>query len=155
MAVRTIRTEGDEALRKRCKEVKNVDERVRALLDDMMDTLHATEGAAALAANQVGILKRLVVIDYCGCVLKLVNPVIVGRDGVQECLEGCLSFPGRIATTIRPQSVTVQALDENGKVVLLTGEGELAKCYCHELEHLDGEVFLDRAVEVHNLDKPL
>ena len=68
MAVRTIRTEGDEALRKRCKEVKNVDERVRALLDDMMDTLHATEGAAALAANQVGILKRLVVIDYCGCV---------------------------------------------------------------------------------------
>lgn len=79
-----------------------MDERVRALLDDMMDTLHATEGAAALAANQVGILKRLVVIDYCGCVLKLVNPVIVGRDGVQECLEGCLSFPGRIATTIRP-----------------------------------------------------
>ena len=104
MAVRTIRTEGDEALRKRCKEVKNVDERVRALLDDMMDTLHATEGAAALAANQVGILKRLVVIDYCGCVLKLVNPVIVGRDGVQECLEGCLSFPGRIATTIRPSA---------------------------------------------------
>ena len=87
MAVRSIRTEGDEALRKRCKEVKTVDERVRALLDDMMDTLHATDGAAALAANQLGILKRLVVIDYCGYVLKLVNPVIVGRDGVQECLE--------------------------------------------------------------------
>lgn len=90
------------------------------------------------------------VIDYCGYVLKLVNPVIVGRDGVQECLEGCLSFPGRIAKTIRPQSVTVQALDENGEELLLTGEGEMAKCFCHELEHLDGEVFLDKAVEVHS-----
>ena len=129
MAVRSIRTEGDEALRKRCKEVKTVDERVRALLDDMMDTLHATDGAAALAANQVGILKRLVVIDYCGYVLKLVNPVIVGRDGVQECLEGCLSFPGRIAKTIRPKSVTVQALDENGEELLLTGEGEMTGRY--------------------------
>ena len=150
MAVRSIRTEGDEALRKRCKEVKTVDERVRALLDDMMDTLHATDGAAALAVNQVGILKRLVVIDYCGYVLKLGNPVIVGRDGDQECLEGCLSFPGRIAKTIRPKSVTVQALDENGEELLLTGEGEMAKCFCHELEHLDGEVFLDKAVEVHS-----
>ena len=144
MAVRSIRTEGDEALRKRCKEVKTVDERVRALLDDMMDTLHATDGAAALAANQVGILKRLVVIDYCGYVLKLVNPVIVGRDGVQECLEGCLSFPGRIAKTIRPKSVTVQALDENGEELLLTGEGEMAKCFCHELEHLDGHLYVEK-----------
>lgn len=147
MAVRTIRIEGDEALRKRCKTVKAVDDHIRLLLDDMMDTLHATDGAAALAANQVGILKRLVVIDYCGNVLKLVNPVIVGRSGVQECIEGCLSFPGRIARTIRPQSVTVQALDENGEEVLLTGEGEMAKCFCHEIEHLDGEVFLDKAVE--------
>ena len=155
MAVRSIRTEGDEALRKRCKEVKTVDERVRALLDDMMDTLHATDGAAALAANQVGILKRLVVIDYCGYVLKLVNPVIVGRDGVQECLEGCLSFPGRIAKTIRPKSVTVQALDENGEELLLTGEGEMAKCFCHELEHLDGHLFVehtDRLYTVEELD---
>ena len=150
MAVRIIRIDGDEALRKHCKTVAKVDDHIRRLLDDMMDTLHATDGAAALAANQVGILKRLVVIDYCGHVLKLVNPVIVGRDGVQTCIEGCLSFPGRIAKTIRPKSVTVQALDENGEERLITGEGEMAKCFCHELEHLDGEVFLDKAVEVHS-----
>ena len=90
MAVRTIRTEGDEALRKRCKEVKNVDERVRALLDDMMDTLHATEGAAALAANQVGILKRLVVIDYCGCVL---------RTGRRSCSPARERWPNVTATS--------------------------------------------------------
>lgn len=147
MAIRKLRYEGDEILRKKCKEVTRVDDRIRVLLEDMMDTLHNTDNGAALAANQVGILKRLVVIDYCGQYLKLVNPVIVGSSGTQECIEGCLSFPGRFVKTIRPQTVTVQALNENGDPLLLTGQDEMAKCFCHELEHLDGEIFLDKAVE--------
>ena len=147
MAVRNLRYEGDAALKKICKEVKTVDDRVRMLLDDMMDTLHEFPNGAALAANQVGIMKRLVVIDYEDQYLKLVNPKIIGTSGEQECLEGCLSFPERFGKTIRPQTVTIQALDENGKELILTGEGEMAKCFCHEIEHLDGKVFTDRVLE--------
>lgn len=149
MAVRNIRRKGDEALRKKCKEVTEVNDRIRGLLDDMMDTLHATQNGAALAANQVGILKRLVVIDYHDTVLKLVNPRIVESSGTQECMEGCLSFPGVFGKTIRPQNVVVSALDENGSELTLEGEGEMAKCFCHELEHLDGTVFLDHALELY------
>lgn len=148
MAIRQMRYNDDAILRKRCKEVETVDDKIREMLDDMLDTLRHTENGAALAANQVGILKRLVVIDYCDQCLKLVNPKIIGRSGTQECIEGCLSFPGQFAKTIRPQKVTIQALDEHGQELILTGEGEMAKCYCHELEHLDGGIFLDKAVEM-------
>nr|WP_095171394.1 MULTISPECIES: peptide deformylase [Blautia] len=106
-----------------------------------------TENGAALAANQVGILKRLVVIDYLDQTLKLINPQIIGSSGVQECIEGCLSFPNRFVKTIRPQRVTIRAVNENGEEIILTGEDEMAKCFCHELEHLDGVVFLDKAVK--------
>lgn len=147
MPVRQLRYNDDEILRKRCKDVPIVDDKIRQILDDMMDTLHQTQNGAALAANQVGILKRLVVIDYCEYFLKLVNPKIVGYSGVQECIEGCLSFPDRFAKTIRPQRVTVQALNEDGEEVLITGENEMAKCFCHEIEHLDGIIFLDKAIE--------
>ncbi len=147
MAIREIRFDGDEALTKRCKEVTIVDDHIRVLLDDMMDTLHITDNGAALAANQVGILRRLVVIDFEDKYLKLVNPKIIGSSGVQECIEGCLSYPGRFGKTIRPQSVTIQALDENGEKIILTGDGDMAKCFCHELEHLDGDVFLDKVFE--------
>lgn len=147
MAIRKMRYSGDAILRKKCKYVTVVDDHIRQLLDDLMDTLHATENGAAMAANQVGILKRLVVIDYCDQYLKLVNPEIIEQTGEQYCIEGCLSFPGRYARTIRPMTVTVRALNENGEEVLLTGEGDMAKCFCHELEHLDGVVFLDHAVE--------
>lgn len=116
-------------------------------LDDMLDTLHNTDNGAAIAANQVGILRRLVVIDYCDTVLKLVNPVIIESSRTQECIEGCLSFPNIYMKTIRPQKVTVQALDETGQVITVDGEGEMAKCFCHELEHLDGKVFIDTAIE--------
>ncbi|PXV93801.1 peptide deformylase [Lachnotalea glycerini] len=147
MAIREIRFDGDEILTKRCKEVTVVDDHIRSLLEDMMDTLHITPNGAALAANQVGVLRRLVVIDFDDKHLKLVNPKIIGSSGVQECIEGCLSYPGRFGKTIRPQSVTVQALDENGEEIILTGEREMAKCFCHEIEHLDGEVFLDKVIE--------
>ena len=147
MAIRQMRYDGDDVLRKKCKEVTEVNDRIRMYLDDMLDTLHATENGAALAANQVGILRRLVVIDYCDMVLKLVNPVIIEKSGTQECVEACLSFPGRCAKTIRPQKVTVKALNEKGEEIIVEGEDEMAKCFCHELEHLDGENFLDHAVE--------
>lgn len=147
MAIRNLRYKGDSMLRKRCKEVTQIDDKIRQILEDMMDTLHDTECGAALAANQVGILRRLVVIDYCGYTLKLVNPQIIGFSGAQECIEGCLSFPNQFVKTIRPQKVTVQAWNEKGEEIIVTGEDEMAKCFCHELEHLDGEIFLDKAIE--------
>ena len=119
----------------------------------MLDTLHETENGAALAANQVGVLKRLVVIDFNDTRLKLVNPKMISQSGVQECVEGCLSFPNRFVKTIRPQKVTIQALNEYGEEIIVDGEDEMAredemaKCFCHELEHLDGMIFLDKAIE--------
>lgn len=147
MATRNIRYNNDPILRKKCKEVKVIDDKIKQTLNDMLETLHETENGAALAANQVGILKRLVVIDYCDTLLKLVNPKIIGCSGVQECVEGCLSFPNRFVKTIRPQKVIIQAQNEYGEEIIVTGEDEMAKCFCHELEHLDGEIFLDKAVE--------
>lgn len=149
MALRAIRINDDPILKKHCKKVEVVDDKIRQILNDMLDTLHATSNGAAIAAPQVGILKRLVVIDMgelSNGVLKLVNPEIIDQEGEQLCEEGCLSFPDRWAQTRRPNRVTVKALDENGNPVTLTGEGDLSKCFCHELDHLDGIVFLDKAV---------
>lgn len=148
MALRNLRYEDDEILRKKSREVPEVNDKIRQLLDDMADTMYALGNGAGLAACQVGILKRLVVIDMGdGHLMKLVNPRIIGSSGVQECLEGCLSFPDRFGKTVRPQKVIVQALDENGGEQILTGEGELAKCFCHEIDHLNGIVLPDRVTE--------
>ncbi len=147
MAIRQIRYNEDAILKKKCKSVTSIDDKIRELLNDMMDTLHATENGAALAANQVGILKRLVVVSYGEYQYKFVNPRIIGKSGVQECVEGCLSFPNRFGKTIRPQSVTIQALNEYGEEIILTGEDEMAKCFCHEIEHLDGDIFIDKVIE--------
>ena len=147
MATRFLRYDSDPILRKKCKAVLKVDDKIRQLLDDMLDTLHETENGAALAANQVGVLKRLVVIDFNDTRLKLVNPQMISQSGVQECVEGCLSFPNRFVKTIRPQKVTIQALNEYGEEIIVEGEDEMAKCFCHELDHLDGMIFLDKAIE--------
>ena len=147
MATRFLRYDSDPILRKKCKAVLKVDDKIRQLLDDMLDTLHETENGAALAANQVGVLKRLVVIDFNDTRLKLVNPKMISQSGVQECVEGCLSFPNRFVKTIRPQKVTIQALNEYGEEIIVDGEDEMAKCFCHELEHLDGMIFLDKTIE--------
>ena len=147
MALRQLRFFDDEILRKKCKEVKVIDDKIRELLDDMAETMYHTETGAGLAVCQVGILKRLVVIDIGNGLMKLVNPKIIGTSGVQECIEGCLSFPNRWGKTIRPQKVTVQALNEYGDEIMITGEAELAKCLCHELDHLDGIVFIDKVIE--------
>jgi peptide deformylase len=147
MALRNIRTLGDEVLRKRCRLIENVDSRVLTLLEDMADTLHNTENGAAIAAPQVGILKRAVVVDMGEGTIYLVNPEIVVAEGSQEVIEGCLSIPGRYGKLIRPAKVKVKALNEKGKEVEITGEGDMAKCLCHEIDHLDGILFIDKVTE--------
>lgn len=147
MALRQIRYNDDEILRKKCKEVMKVDDHIRMILNDMLETLHNTPNGAAIAAPQVGILKRLIVIDMGTGIYKLVNPKIISTSGTQKCVEGCLSFPNRFGKTIRPNKVTIKALNENGEEVEMTGEGDMAKCFCHEIDHLDGIVFIDKVVE--------
>ena len=147
MAVRIVREEGDEILRKKSREVEQVDDRIRDLLDDMVDTMHKYNGVG-LSAVQVGILKRLVVIDLYDDKgpIKLVNPVILKTKGEQEVEEGCLSFPNKYAKMIRPAEVVAEALDENGKKIKIKAKGLLAQALCHELDHLDGVLFIDKMI---------
>lgn len=146
MAIRNIRKLGDDILRKKCRDVEKIDERILTLLDDMADTMNAANGVG-LAAPQVGILKRVVVIDVGDGLIELINPVIVKKVGSETSVEGCLSVPGKWGTVTRPQRVTVKALDRNGKEFEMTGDGMLAKAFCHELDHLDGIVFVDKVEE--------
>ena len=147
MAVRNIREDGDEILRKKSRDVEVIDDKVRELLDDMVDTMHKFNGVG-LSAVQVGILKRLVVIDLYNekGPIKLVNPVIIKTKGEQEVEEGCLSFPNQYARLIRPEEVVAEALDENGKKVKIKAKGLLAQAICHELDHLDGVLFIDHMI---------
>ena len=147
MAIRQIRLENDEILRKRSRKVEEVDDRIKELLDDMIDTMHEYNGVG-LAGPQVGILKRVIVIDlYDGNLpLKLVNPKIIKQKGEQEVDEGCLSFPNEYAKMIRPAEVTVEALDENGKKVKIKAEVLLAQALSHEIDHLDGILFVDKMI---------
>lgn len=145
MALREIRTEGDEILRKKSRVVDVIDDKIRELIKDMDETMHAANGVG-LSAVQVGVLKRIIVIDvnYDGTEsLKLINPEIVKTKGKEEYQEGCLSFPNKFAKVIRPSEVTVKALDENGKQVTIKGKGLLAEALCHEIDHLDGRLFVD------------
>ena len=146
MALREIRKSGDEILRTKSREIQEVTDRVRTILDDMAETMYHAEGGG-LAACQVGILKRLVVIDIGEGLLKLVNPEFVLQEGEQIVEEGCLSFPDVWGRLKRPERVVVRALDENGKEITVEGTGLLAKCLCHELDHLDGIVFKDKIIE--------
>ena len=146
MAIRNIRKLGDDILRKKCRDVEKIDERILTLLDDMADTMNAANGVG-LAAPQVGILKRVVVIDVGDGLIELINPVIVKKVGSETSVEGCLSVPGKWGTVTRPQRVTVKALDRNGKEFEMTGDGMLAIAFCHELDHLDGIVFVDKVEE--------
>ncbi|WP_346888958.1 peptide deformylase [Clostridium sp. UBA1056] len=147
MALRKIRLSSDDILRKKSKVVEKVDDRIRLILNDMADTMYNTENGGGLAAPQVGILKRLVVIDMGQGLIKLVNPRIVYQEGEQKVVEGCLSIPNTWGKLKRPSKVIVQALDENGEEVTFTGTGDLAKCFCHEIDHLDGILFTDLVTE--------
>ena len=149
MALRQIRLFDDEILRKKSKKVEVVDDKIRQILDDMADTMYYKNGGG-LAAPQVGILKRLVVIDMGQGLIKLVNPKIIEHEGNQEVIEGCLSIPNILGKLKRPAKVTVQALNENDEEIKLTGKGDLAKCFCHEIDHLDGILFTDLVTEYVN-----
>ena len=144
MAIREIRKDGDEILRKRSREVEKIDDRILELLDDMIETMHFANGVG-LSAVQVGILKRVVVIDlYDGNKpLNLINPRIIKQKGKQEVEEGCLSFPNQFGKVVRPMEVTVKALDENGKEITIKGKELLAQALAHEIDHLDGVLFID------------
>ena len=148
MAVRNIREDGDEILRKKSREVDVIDDKIRQLLDDMVETMHKANGVG-LSAVQVGILKRVVVIDLYDDKgpIKLVNPIITKTKGEQEVEEGCLSFPNKFGKLIRPSEVTMEALDENGKKIKIKAKGLLAQAICHELDHLDGILFVDNVIE--------
>ena len=147
MAIREIRLSGDEILRKTSREVEEVTDKIRELLDDMVETMHKYNGVG-LAAPQVGILKRVIVIDlYDGEEpLQLVNPKIIKAKGKQEVEEGCLSFPNEYAKMVRPKEVTVEALDRDGNKIKITGKDLLAQALAHEIDHLNGILFVDNMI---------
>lgn len=147
MAIRNILKDDDPMLRKVCRPVTEFNERLWQLLDDMADTMHAAPGVG-LAGPQVGILRRVVVMDVGDGVIEAINPEIVESEGEQSGEEGCLSFPGRWGIVKRPYKVRMKAQDRHGKWYFLTGEELLARCMCHEIDHLDGVVFLDHVDEV-------
>ncbi len=144
MAIRQIRLSNDEILRKTSREVEEVNDKIRELLQDMLETMHRYNGVG-LAAPQVGVLKRVIVIDlYDGSEpLQLVNPKIVKAKGKQEVEEGCLSFPNEYAKLIRPREVVVEALNEKGEKVKIVGKDLLAQALAHEIDHLNGILFVD------------
>ncbi len=136
---------GDDTLRKRCREVDQITPRILTLLDDMVETMRAANGVG-LAAPQVGILRRIVVVEVeDGEVYELINPKIIAFSGEQEGMEGCLSVPGEWGIVKRPMHVTVRAMNRHGQIVDYTGSELLARCFCHELDHLDGKLYIDRA----------
>lgn len=151
MATLNIRLFGDELLRKKSREVSEMTPKLLTLLDDMRDTLIKANGVG-LAAPQVGILRRIFIIDAGKDdrhnIIEFINPVIVKTEGHQEAEEGCLSNPGQYGITSRPMTVTVKALDRNGKEFSYTGTGIYARCLCHETDHLDGKLFTDCVIRM-------
>ncbi|QNK42189.1 peptide deformylase [Caproicibacter fermentans] len=146
MALRNIMNDQkDDILRKKARIVEKVDFRTRTLLEDMAETMYHSNGAG-LAAPQVGVLRRVIVIDDGNGLIKLINPVIVKALGEQQEIEGCLSVPGIYGKVKRPERVIVKALDENGRPYDLEGSGLLARALCHEIDHLDGILFIDKMI---------
>lgn len=143
MAVREIRVQGDEVLTKVCKEVKVMTPRTLVLIEDMLETMYEAMGVG-LAAPQVGILKRIVVVDVGEGPIVLINPEILETSGEQTGDEGCLSVPGLAGQVTRPNYVKVKALDENMEEVIYEGEGLLARAFCHEIDHLDGHLYVEK-----------
>ena len=142
MALRTIRTEGDSVLTKKCRPVEEMTPRLRELVEDMLDTMYENNGVG-LAAPQVGILKRIVVIDVGEGPLVLINPEIIETSGEQTGDEGCLSVPGMSGQVTRPNYVKVKALTEDMEEVEYEGEELLARAFCHEIDHLDGKLYTE------------
>ena len=138
---------GDDTLRKVCRPVDKITPRTVTLLDDMIETMRAADGCG-LAAPQVGILRRIAVVEVeAGKVIELINPKIIAFAGEQEAEEGCLSIPGRWGVTKRPRHVTVRATNRNGEVFEVSGSDLLARALCHEIDHLDGTLFIDKMIK--------
>ena len=148
MAIRIIREEGDEILKKRSREVEKIDEKILELIQDMIETMHKSDGVG-LAAVQVGALKRVVVIDLYEEGVPpyiFINPEIVKEKGEQTVDEGCLSFPNKFAKIVRPKEVTLRALNEKGEKIEVKAKDLLAQAICHEVDHLNGIVFVDKII---------
>ena len=153
MAIRIIREADDEILRKKCKPVKAFDEKLHTLLDDMAETMHNANGVG-LAAPQVGMLKRVVVIDIGEGLVELINPEIIETSGEQTGSEGCLSVPGKAGDVTRPNYVKVRAFDRNGEEYEVEGEELMARALCHEIDHLDGILYIDLVDELYDVKPP-
>ena len=151
MALRQIRKEGDAILRKKAKPVNEIDAKILTLLDDMWETLHETNGVG-LAAPQVGALRRVAIIEHEEDMFEMINPVIVESEGTQICDEACLSYPGYHGDIERPMKITVEAQDRDGESFTVEAEEYLASVFCHELDHLDGVLYLDRATNVRPIE---
>ncbi|MCI9263030.1 MAG: peptide deformylase [Oscillospiraceae bacterium] len=150
MAIREILTDQDPALHKKCHSITQFDQKLGDLIDDMRETLEDA-GGAGLAAPQVGILRRVVVLyDGEDELLELVNPELIQEEGEQDGLEGCLSVPGLWGYVKRPERVRVKAQDRRGNWFETGGEGVVARCFCHEIEHLDGHVFTEHVDRIYN-----
>ena len=147
MAIRNIVLEGDPILAKKSRQVEKFDDRQKILIDDMKETLKKENGVG-LAAVQVGVLKRVIIVDIGNELVELINPKIVKRLGKQEDVEGCLSCPGEYGITKRPMKVLVKALNKNGEKVEYKGEGLTARAFCHEIDHLDGILFKERTIRM-------
>ncbi len=152
MAIRNIRTEDDPILRKKSRVVENFDEKLWQLLDDMKDTMYQAEGVG-LAAVQVGILKRVVLVDVGDGLIELINPEIIEVDGEQFGAEGCLSLPGKSGYTIRPMTVKVKAQNRNGNWCVYKGTELKARAFCHEIDHLDGTLYIDKLCSQEEINK--
>lgn len=143
MAIRIIREEGEDVLRKKCKPIKEITPKIVELAEDMLDTMYEANGCG-LAAPQVGMLKRLVVIDVGEGPVILINPEIIETRGEQTGNEGCLSIPGKTATVTRPNYVKAKAVDITGQNIIVEGEELMARALCHEIDHLDGILYIDK-----------
>lgn len=143
MALRTIRIQGDSVLEKKCREIKEITPKIEELIEDMLDTMYEANGVG-LAAPQVGILKRLVVIDIGEGPIIMINPEILETSGEQTGDEGCLSLPGKVGQVTRPNYVKARAFDENMDEFIIEGEELMARAICHELDHLDGHMYTEK-----------
>ena len=148
MALRKIRLDGDPILRKRSREINEIDDRILELLDDMIETMRHENGIG-LAAPQIGILKRIITIDVGEEPIKAINPIIESEEGSVEEVEGCLSVPNMAGTVERPETITVVYTNEKCERVKMKPNGYLARVFCHEIDHLDGILYTDKAKEVH------
>ena len=151
MAILNILKEGDPTLRKKCRPVEEITPRILQLLDDMHDTLAVAQGVG-LAAPQVGVLRRIVIVEIDDKKYEMINPEIIETKGKQEEIEACLSVPDQYGLVKRPAWVKVRAMDRHGKIFEAEGTGLMARCFCHELDHLDGTLYIDRAIEMYGPD---